>query len=65
MKKKHKSKLLKLILSLILMLVVTIVGYFQSNIEENYNGQILAKPRNRRSIIYYRWRGCNRTRTVF
>lgn len=51
MKKKHKKKLMKLLVSLILMLVVTIAGYFRSTLEDEVE-PILAKPiRNTSSII--------------
>ncbi len=51
MKKKHKKKLINLIVSMIVMLVVTGVGYFQSTFEEEAKGQALAKPRNARGIF--------------
>ena len=47
MKKKHKKQLTKLLVSLILMLVVTIAGYFRSTFGEE---QILANPRNRSNV---------------
>lgn len=50
MKKKHKKKLIKLLATLITMLIVTGVGYFQSSFEKEANEQILAKPRNGRNI---------------
>lgn len=50
MKKKHKKKLIKLLVSLILMLVVTIAGYFRS-IFEDEGKQILAKPVRKASSI--------------
>ena len=43
MKKKHKKKLIKLLTTLILMLIVTIGGYFRSEFIDE-NEQILAKP---------------------
>ena len=50
MKKKHKKKLMKLLSTLITMLVVTVVGYYKVNFEQEVNEQILAKPRNGRNI---------------
>jgi len=43
MKKKHKKQLMKLLVSLILMLVVTVVGYFKNTLNNEVE-QILAKP---------------------
>ena len=54
MKKSQKKKLTNLLVSLILMLIVTVVGYFKGEFEENTNEQILAKPRNTRDIIQFR-----------
>lgn len=51
MKNKHKKKIVKLLTSLILMLIVTIVGYFKAEYEDNTNEEILAKPRHARIII--------------
>ena len=42
MKKKHKKKLIKFVSTLILMLILTIGGYFKSDFIEE-NEQILAK----------------------
>lgn len=50
MKKKHKKQLMKLLVSLILMLVVTIAGYFRSTFEDEAE-QILAKPVRKASSI--------------
>jgi len=51
MNKKQKKKLMKFLISLLVMIVVTVVGYFKSEIEENINDKILAKPRSTRSSI--------------
>lgn len=50
MKKKHKKKLMKLLVSLILMAVVTAVGYLRSTFEDE-NEQILAKPIRKASSV--------------
>lgn len=51
MKRKDEKKLMKLIASLIMMLLVTAVGYYKSVFEQEAREQILAKPRNTRSIF--------------
>lgn len=51
MKNKHKKKLIKILATLIMMLIVTVVGYFKGTFEQEVGEQILAKPRNTRSIF--------------
>ncbi len=51
MKKKQKKKLIKFLVSFMLMLVVTAIGYFRSNFKQEASEQILAKPRNAGGII--------------
>ena len=50
MSEKHKKKLLKLLYSLIVMVIVTTVGYYNSYSKEDTRGQIIANPRLARSI---------------
>ncbi len=51
MKKKQKKKLIKFLVSFVIMLAVTSVGYFRSNFKQEASEQILAKPRNTGGII--------------
>lgn len=51
MREKQKKQLMKILISLITMLVVTVVGYYKVEFEDKTNEEILAKPRNARSII--------------
>ncbi len=44
MKKSQKKKILKLLLSLVTMLIVTVVGYFKSDTDETESNDILANP---------------------
>lgn len=49
MKKKHKKKLIKFLLTLIVVLIVTGIGYFENTFYQETNNQILEKQRNRRN----------------
>ena len=51
MKKKHKKQLRKLVVSLIIMLLVTVIGYFKSDIIDKNKEMLMKTVRKNSNII--------------